>query len=361
MILRDTITLVLKITHACNLNCHYCFYTKKDYLCTNENILKIDTLKYILEETAKICNNINLIFHGGEPLLMPIEYFEEILNFQKILQKKESVSFKNSLQSNGTIFNNEVLELIKNMEIDYGVSLDGQKDVHNSNRVLKENGKGSFDLIIENLDKLKQNNINISSLVVATKNTIENPLEFYNFFKSNGINIKINELFFEKEDEHLAPTNKELASFMIQLFDLWFNDKSKESINIEPFTTIISSFWGENSGDCSYKSSCTSFFLVETDGSITLCSRLKFLNHNLGNLYDNTWKEILKNSVLKKLNNRILEPNEECANCYWFKACFGGCTASAYTSNGNMYLKTNWCESRMLIFEHIYNQLQTLN
>lgn len=351
----------MKITHACNLDCKYCFYLKDDYLCSIENTLSIDKLKYILKETAKICNNIDLVFHGGEPLLLPIDYFEEVLNYQKILANEESVSFRNSIQSNGTILNSSILYLIQDLGFEYGVSLDGQKDVHDSNRVFKGSKKGTFDLILRNLEQLRTNNINISSLVVATKKTIENPLEFYSFFKSNSIDIKINEMYFERNNQNLAPTNNELSNFMIKLFDLWFNDKSNDLISIEPFTTIISSFWGENAGDCCYKSSCTSFFLVETDGSITLCSRLKFLNHNLGNLYDNTWNEIFKNNVIKKLNKRVLEPNNECANCTWLKTCYGGCPASGYETYYNMYKKTYWCESRKIIFEHIYNHLQTLN
>jgi radical SAM protein with 4Fe4S-binding SPASM domain len=135
-------------------------------------------------------------------------------------------------------------------------------------------------------------------------------------------------MFFTKEDEHLIPSNNDLSAFMIDLFNLWIDDKSEDLISIDPFTTIISSFWGENAGDCCYKSSCSSFFLIETDGTVTLCSRLKFLNHRFSSLAHHSWNDILKSEVIKKLNSRIKGPNHECANCLWLKACGCGYTAS---------------------------------
>ena len=361
LILRNTITLVLKVTHSCNLACEYCFYLNKDYSISNQKILDLDILKSILRKTGQVCDTINLVFHGGEPLLLPLKYYEEVLDYQSRLSEKYQVKFNNSIQSNGTILNDKFISFFKNRNIAYGVSLDGDKEVHDSLRHFRNNSNSTFDKIIDNINKLKSNDINVSALVVASKYTVNDPITFYNLFKKTNINVKINEMFFLKEDKHLIPSNEDLSSFLIDLFELWFNDKSGNLISIEPFTTIISSFWGENAGDCCYKSSCSSFFIIETDGSIMLCSRLKFLENKLGNLVNHNWDDIIKSDVLKKLNNRIIEPKYECADCKWLNACGCGCTASAFETYGDMYQKTYWCESRKKLFDHIYNKLKSLN
>jgi uncharacterized protein len=361
MILRNTMTLVLKVTHSCNLNCDYCFYLKEEYSSNNHLTLKIDELKFILLETSKICHNLNLVFHGGEPFLVPLNYYNEILDYQNELTGKFNVKFNNSIQSNGTIMNIGIISLLKKGNFSYGVSLDGYKEIHDSHRPFRNNKNSSYDVIIDNIGKLHSNDYYVSSLIVATKDTLSDPLRFYQFFKKARINIKINEMFFSKKDEYLAPNNNELSEFMIKLFDLWFMDNSNDQINIEPFTTIISSFWGENAGDCCYKSTCASFFIIENDGSVSLCSRLNFLDHNFGTLHTNKWEDILNSDLIKNLNKRIFTPYYQCLNCKWLKACYGGCTASAFEINGHIFDKTYWCESRKQLFEHIYNKLELLN
>ena len=360
-ILRNTITLVIKLTHSCNLACEYCFYMKESFHPSNKETLGIEELRRILLKTAQICSNINLVFHGGEPLLIPVSYYEKVLDYQSYLSSKYEVNFNNSIQSNGTILSKKFISLLKKGPFGLGISLDGNKEIHDKIRKFRNGTNSSFKKIMDNISALKANNINISSLVVASKYTVRDADCFYNFFNENDISIKINEMYFTEEEKNLIPTNEELALFMIALFDIWFEDNSKNHISIEPFTTIISSFWGENAGDCCYKSSCTSFFLVETDGSIVLCSRLNFLKNKLGNLLSQSWKEIINSNVIKSLNRRILEPNVECANCKWLKACAGGCTASAFEAYSDMYQKTYWCDSRKTIFNHIYNKLESIN
>ena len=113
MVLRKTITLVVKVTHLCNLKCDYCFYLNKNYISSSSESLDINRFKEILLKTSKISENINIVFHGGEPLLMPIEYYNKVLDYQQTLEKDFSVKFLNSIQSNGTILSKQIVTLLK--------------------------------------------------------------------------------------------------------------------------------------------------------------------------------------------------------------------------------------------------------
>jgi uncharacterized protein len=68
----------------------------------------------ILEETIQclIKNNnefSHFIWHGGEPLLLGIDVFKQIVKFEKFYAKK-TMKISNSIQTNGTLLNEEWID-----------------------------------------------------------------------------------------------------------------------------------------------------------------------------------------------------------------------------------------------------------
>ncbi len=147
--------LTLQITQNCNLRCSYCAYSGKYNQRThNKNTMSIETLQKSIDFVMKRSDGVerlNIGFYGGEPLL----------EFQKI---KEAVGYINnkyagrkvdySLTTNGTIFNDEIINFFIENEFNIMISLDGPREMHNRNRVF-ENGVGSFDKVMENLRHIK--------------------------------------------------------------------------------------------------------------------------------------------------------------------------------------------------------------
>ena len=69
------INILVKVTHDCNLQCVYCFQnpdSKKDGIC------EIEHVKKILLFASREYSQVNIIWHGGEPLLAPKSFYEEI-------------------------------------------------------------------------------------------------------------------------------------------------------------------------------------------------------------------------------------------------------------------------------------------
>lgn len=60
--------------------------------------------------------------------------------------KKTIPKAKFSITTNGTIINDEILELLSNEYENVSISIDGTKEAHDQNRVYK-NYSGSFDLV----------------------------------------------------------------------------------------------------------------------------------------------------------------------------------------------------------------------
>lgn len=83
---------MLKTSGAtCNLACRYCYYLGKkheeDHSCNskiiNYSLLEKAIREYILENPS----NPSFVWHGGEPLLAPLEFYQNVLEIQKNTQE----------------------------------------------------------------------------------------------------------------------------------------------------------------------------------------------------------------------------------------------------------------------------------
>ena len=69
---------------VCNLGCSYCYYLDK-FKSDERSVLSLDLLEKIIKEYIEINDNEQIVFdwHGGEPLLLGLDYFKKIVEFQK--------------------------------------------------------------------------------------------------------------------------------------------------------------------------------------------------------------------------------------------------------------------------------------
>jgi uncharacterized protein len=355
----NSITLILKITHNCNLQCKYCYYQR---LQNSElpTILGTSSIASILEAAAYQWKKIRVIFHGGEPLLMKMSYFKEIIDIQRIIAQKFSTEFENSIQTNGTIYSKKISNFLQQNGVSVGISLDGFENTHNANRKFAITNQDSFERVVQNLDSFRADGLRISAIVVATRNVIRSPDNIYHFFKSRNISFKINELVATHQQPYILPSQEEMASFLCRIFDLWFNDRVLPIIRIKPLSSILASFWTGKITDCTYQSNCTKYLSVETDGSIYVCGRFNHLSEfKLGNALVNAWPKMLSTPLTKDFHNRCCHLPKECQNCVWLTRCWGGCTANAFMKEKSLFAKTPWCYSRRLVFSHILDVLTT--
>lgn len=103
MINQSFIIPVIKITDSCNYNCKFCYYAQNQL---SSDLMDIELCKKIVKEVydynvRQSNENMRIIFHGGEPLLQPIEFFETMLEYEKELNKSNAIRIYHSVQSNG--------------------------------------------------------------------------------------------------------------------------------------------------------------------------------------------------------------------------------------------------------------------
>lgn len=143
------------MNNMCNLACEYCYANKGSFDKHGEK-LDFETAKSVIDTMYSqiIKNNkerIKIGFFGGEPLLS----FSLIRKIVEYVIEKNSIynlCVKFSVVTNGTLFNDEIIDFFMNHNFDIVLSIDGSKEVHD--RVRKYmNGSGSFDVISSNIKK----------------------------------------------------------------------------------------------------------------------------------------------------------------------------------------------------------------
>lgn len=112
------INILILPTDACNMNCVYCFH--KPYSHDFEKI-EIQTIQHLIDITAPYYDCVNIIWHGGEPLLMGLEFYKEVID----IQHRYDCKINNSIQSNLTLLTPEMADFFAASNIGVSGSFDG--------------------------------------------------------------------------------------------------------------------------------------------------------------------------------------------------------------------------------------------
>ncbi len=90
---------------ACNLDCDYCFYLEKESLFPKASTFKMvpDVLKSFIKQyiESQPTNSVHFTWQGGEPTLLGVPYFEEIIRLQEKLAGDKQIT--NAIQTNGVL------------------------------------------------------------------------------------------------------------------------------------------------------------------------------------------------------------------------------------------------------------------
>lgn len=150
--------LIFNTTERCNLRCSYCMVNKGTYHGDNTKIsLEPEdydrTYDFMFRNYPK--GTTFVCFFGGEPMLRKEEIKYAVRELEKRNAEKNLPAPRYSIITNGTLMDDEILEFMDEHHMYMSVSIDGYKEIHDSARVFA-NGKGSYDNIADNLEKLKE-------------------------------------------------------------------------------------------------------------------------------------------------------------------------------------------------------------
>ena len=115
----------------CNLACRYCYYLDKAHHEEMTEELLDEFVRQYLE--AQTQPEVLFTWHGGEPLLRPISFYQKALQIQQRYAHGRTID--NCLQTNGTLMTKEWCQFFHDNRFLIGISIDGPQDLHDAYRV----------------------------------------------------------------------------------------------------------------------------------------------------------------------------------------------------------------------------------
>jgi uncharacterized protein len=301
-------------------------------------------------------SNIELIWHGGEPLLAGKEFFQAIVALEKEIERENGISFRNRIQTNATLIDKEWIEIFKFGDFGVGVSLDGYENLHNRQRVYA-GGKGSFQDVMIGIDRLQKAQIPISILAVLTKESLQRAEEIYDFFLSSGFRrldfLPLMELDSKGNKIPGSLDKGDFAGFMGKFFDLWFS-RDDSQISIRYFEQILSVLFGSYPSLCKMNGSCQEFITVDHNGDVFPCDNfIGYDNLKYGNLLKQHLRDLLKTKRAIDIKHQLSIDHLECEGCFAKPYCHGGCNKYRYINGYDFSSPFYFCDDTRMILQHI--------
>ena len=369
----------------CNIDCTYCYYLEKERLFPDEKKFRMPPQvleRYIREmiETSVEAGMPEVAFawQGGEPTMLGVPYFEEIIALQKKYQP-DGVKISNALQTNGMLLDDKWGKFLKENEFLVGISIDGPKAIHNRYR-LDRAGRPTFDAVMRGLEVLQENGVEHNSLTVVQRQNGGKGKEVYKFLKSLGIEFMQFIPIAERStdggtlggapqfdmDPELAVSSwsvspKAYGKFLCDVFDTWFR-RDIGKVYVQHFDTQLGLWMGRGSSLCVFAETCGNALAVEHNGDLYSCDHYVYPEYLLGNIMDGPMRQMIWSDTQRKFGqDKSDKLTRQCRACTFRFACNGGCPKHRFAKSKDDEKGHNYfCESYTIFFRHAGQRMQEM-
>lgn len=334
------------------MGCNYCYY-RHNNINSGKHKMDLETAKKVIENSIK--NNLthaSFVWHGGEPLLVGIDYFKEIVNYQnELLQgKRQEFSIENNIQTNALLLNEDWINFFKYNNFRVSISVDGFYEIQSKNRGTTLN---HFKKIINNIELMHKLQLDFSVLTVVTNETLGKEEALFDFFSETGISsFGFLPMNYGNLSDCLRP--EDYGNFLCNFFDIWLS-KGKTGISIREFDDYIRWHLGEQPIQCEHCNICHQYFTVQPNGDLYPCDCFGQKGiFKLGTIFDDV------NTTIKN-NKRIYSSAEslpkECNSCQFSSPCKEGCKYFRYIQNNSFDNRQYYCSSYKQLYEKMKQAL----
>jgi len=350
----------------CNLDCEYCYYLRKEDLYQGRSFRMSDQIleNYIRQYiTAQRVPEVNFAWQGGEPTLMGLDFFRKVVAYQQ-KYARPGMKIENTLQTNGTLLNDEWCRFLAKNRFLIGISLDGPREVHDVYRKDK-GGAPTFDRVVRGVNLLRRHKVDFNVLTCVSAANVHQPLEVYHFLRDEigaeyiqfiPIVERDNDTGFQEGTvlTSRSITGKQYGDFLIAIFDEWVH-RDVGRVFVQIFDTALGRWLGAPGGLCVFQETCGKALVMEHNGDLYSCDHFVEPRHLLGNILETPLIELVGSEQQLKfgLNKKASLPRY-CRECPVLFTCNGGCPKNRtdLTPDGEAGLN-HLCKGYKAFFTHI--------
>lgn len=322
---------IVKASKLCNLRCRYC-YEWNELACADriplsqwrpllEAVRDYDGILGRSRRDGRSVRN-NIIWHGGEPLLLPPTYFEEVFDAQREILAPADVEYCNVLQSNLYSVPERTLEVLEREGVQLGVSFDVVPGVR-----LTAGGMETEAVVAKNIDRLQRRGVNIGAVVVLAGHTSPHLRRIYDFYAARDIPVRFLPLFDAPLNTAEAPfslTMRATVAALKRLFDYWVGLPRRIGVwpLLEYVYTALLRRTGESRQPFDRRAAGEWALLINTDGTLYHRPDAYTAAFALGNVFHQDVSAILSSQAYAASLDRDEQLVERfCKGCGYRGAC----------------------------------------
>lgn len=370
----------------CNLNCSYCFYLEKEpMLYPDAGVPRMSdaTLEAFVRDylASQPGDEVTFAWQGGEPTLMGLPFFERVVALQQHYAAGRTV--KNSLQTNGTLLDDDWAVFLAKHQFLVGVSIDGPRELHDPYRV-DRGGRPTWDKVIRGIRLLKKHRVPFNTLTVVHRRNWRHAREVYDFLRAEGSRFMQFIPLVERKPaphesaaklDHAAPVAAGSAlvppdqvadavasecapphgfgEFLCTVFDCWVR-RDVGRVFVQHFDAALGIWSGEGPRLCIFEERCGRALALEHNGDLYACDHYVYPQHRLGNLHHAQLADLGNSPAAERFGAAKADLPAVCRACPVRFACNGDCPKHRFVQAadgepGVSYL----CASYKKFFTHI--------
>ena len=321
----------------CNLRCEYCYYIPKakmypgsEFVMTDE-VLESFTQQYI---EAQQVPEVTFGWQGGEPLLMGIDFFERAVALQ-VKYTPPGKRVINTLQTNGTLIDDDWAVFFHKHNFLIGLSLDGPKDMHDAFRV-DAGGQPTWDKVTRGLHLMQKHEVEYNILCTVHSANAPHPVETYRFFRDEAKAQFVQFIPIVRRDNetghqegynvtHHSVTGKQYGDFLIGVFDEWVRHDIGR-VYVQIIDVALAAWVGQRPGLCVFEPTCGLGLAMEHNGDLYACDHYVEPNYKLGNIMETPMIDLVALEQQRTFGqNKLTQLNKQCIDCEVRFICNGAC------------------------------------
>ena len=362
---------------SCNLACEYCYYLEKNNLykdiqpdkrfIMSDQLLERFIDMYIQSQTTP---QVQFCWHGGESLMRPLSFYKRVVELQQKYAAGHIID--NTIQTNGTLLNDEWCRFFKDNNWLVGVSIDGPQEFHDEYRRNKM-GAPSFRKVMQGINLLKKHGVEWNAMAVVNDFNADYPLDFYHFFKEIECRYIqfapiVERILPRKDGRHLASpmdangapladfsvSPEQWGNFLCTIFDEWVRHDVGQYF-IQLFDATLANWIGEQPGVCTMARTCGHAGVMEYNGDVYSCDHFVFPEYKLGNIRTSTLVEMMYSPRQQQFgNDKFDRLPDQCRRCKYLFACNGECPKNRFAVTADGQPGLNYlCAGYHRFFEHV--------
>jgi uncharacterized protein len=337
---RHSQLVLLQPTPFCNINCNYCYLPERH----NKKLLSLETANLIFRqcfESDFIRSPFTFLWHSGEPLAIPPEYFEQLLNSAKQIASEYDKEFNHCVQTNATLINSKWISLLQAYNVGISVSIDGPEFIHDRNRITRT-GLGTHASAMRGLSTLKMAGLPFHAIAVLTSFSLDYPDEIFNFFVDNAITsvgFNIDEIEGAHKSSSFATVDakKRYSEFIMRFLEL--NEESNGILRVREFESVLHTLFAPSYGSfADTTNQPLEIISFDADGNFATyspellgCTLERHGTYHMGNVHNEGLSQLPHNRLFLDVTSEINAGLVACKDsCDYWGFCGGGPPVNKY-------------------------------